>query len=337
MKTGLFTAAWRRPSTMRPGCRTPEPRMTRLRGVASSDAATQTRPRARATARASDVLPIPPGPARHRTDARGPAGAGRATSAGHGSVPRTGAGTGPLEGQQVARLGARREEPEDGLLHAVEDGVAAVENPGNVIPVEPLRLADRPRQVEHQLDPADLGLGSVSAGLERAGEALRELPRGRRPAGRRRRGRSRTARVDTGPPRESRSRRTAVEDNSPWKGRAANLPGAGPGRTVREQPGRGLRPAGRLLEQLERPRLVHDDAPAGDRQVGQIPQMALLRRGHHVRRPRPGGTPRARGRPRPLPARDRRECGVPGGTRRPWTDTPTGPWCPQSPAGASCA
>ena len=95
MKTGLFTAASPRPSTTRPGPRHFDPRMNRPGGFASSDAVTQLRPRAPATARANDVFPIPGGPAKQRTDARGPAGRGRTTSAGHAPVSAGGRGHGP--------------------------------------------------------------------------------------------------------------------------------------------------------------------------------------------------------------------------------------------------
>ena len=70
MKTGLFTLASRRPSTTQPGVRRYDPRICRLVASPSRDTLTGFRPRASAIACASDVLPVPRGPARQRTEAR---------------------------------------------------------------------------------------------------------------------------------------------------------------------------------------------------------------------------------------------------------------------------
>ena len=70
-KTGFLTPASRRPPRMHPGAASSRPRIRR--GVSSSPSVTCTvRPSAPAAATASDVLPVPPGPARHamRTGAR---------------------------------------------------------------------------------------------------------------------------------------------------------------------------------------------------------------------------------------------------------------------------
>ena len=50
---------------------------------------------------------------------------------------------------------------------------------------------------------------------------------------------------------------------------------------------------GRVLEQVQRPCLVHGNGAAGHRQVGESPQMALLRGRDHVGRvPRPASSRR---------------------------------------------
>ena len=59
------------------------------------------------------------------------------------------------------------------------------------------------------------------------------------------------------------------------------------GRTAGEQLGRPVGIDSRVVEQVERPSLIHGSGAAGHRQVGKTPQMALVRRRDHV-----GGVPR---------------------------------------------
>ena len=82
-KTGLFTLASRRPLTTQPGLPRYDPRTCRLVAFPFRDTLTGVRPRASAMACASDVLPVPAGPARQRTDARPLTGPVRTTSVGN--------------------------------------------------------------------------------------------------------------------------------------------------------------------------------------------------------------------------------------------------------------
>ena len=159
--------------------------------------------------------------------------------------------------------------------------MAGVERPRHVTGVEPLGRADRPRQGERQLGPLNLSLGPVGTGPEHPRQPLRDrLPDVARQAGGVEAAGDRA--VDAGP---------AADQGKPHgvdprrDGGARGRPRPDRGRAGRKQTRRGPGPAGGLLEEVERPRLVHDGAAAGDRQVGQLPQMALRGRGDHVRRP----------------------------------------------------
>ena len=57
-------------------------------------------------------------------------------------------------------------------------------------------------------------------------------------------------------------------------------------KTPREQRWRHLGIGGRVVEHVERPRVIHGNCSAGHRQVGEIPQITLLRRGDDVGRVR---------------------------------------------------
>ena len=85
-----------------------DPRSSRSRSSPPSGTRTWGRPSASATATASDVLPVPEGPARQGTAATVPGGAGRTTSAGAPVSPPPGRGPSTVSGPRVCGHAASR-------------------------------------------------------------------------------------------------------------------------------------------------------------------------------------------------------------------------------------
>ena len=187
-----------------------------------------------------------------------------------------------LEGEEVARLGTRPQEPEDAGLDAVEGGVGAAQNLRDVFRVEPLWLGLRPRQVEQHPNPIKLRLGRLGSRTQRVGHSVgQRLVNSTRHTGTIKRP---DGLIDARAGREKTTHR--VEPRT--AGRAGFQSRNDLGRTAGEQLGRPVGIDGRVVKQVERPSLVHGNGTAGHRQVGKTPQMALLRRRDHV-----GGAPRA--------------------------------------------
>ena len=158
--------------------------------------------------------------------------------------------------------------------------MGALQDLHHVMPVEPLRLGLRPRQVEHHANPLDVPLGHGRAGPQRAGQRLRQ-----RVANGRRHGsaiQSPENLIESIAGREEITERVATRGT----GRRSVRRGNGLRGTALEQRWRRLRTGGRVVEQVERLGIIHGNCSAGNRQVGEIPQIALLRRGNDVGRVR---------------------------------------------------
>ena len=189
---------------------------------------------------------------------------------------RASARTGTLEGQQVARLGARPQEPKDPGLGTVEGGVGAAEQLLHVRPVEPLGLGLHPRQVEHCPNPVQRRLGRPGAAAEHASQPVRQrLLHGARQTG-----------AIERPDGLSDARAGREETTLRVEPGSAGCRGVkvrnGLGGTAREEFGRRAGLGGRVVEQVERAWLVHGNRAGGHRQVGESPQMALPRRRNQV-------------------------------------------------------
>ena len=222
---------------------------------------------------ASDVLPVPAGPARQK-NRRPSVNRSRANDQrGQPVRLRPSARTRTLESQQVARLGTRRQESENAGLDAVERGVGATEHLRHMRPVEPLGLGLCPRQVEHHPDPVQLRLGDLGSGAEHLVQPVRQrLVNGTRQTG--------AVERPDGLIDARAGREEATHGVEP---RTAGCAGVQPrndfGGTAGEQPGRPAGLGSRVVEQVERPWLVDGNHAAGHR---ESPQMALLPRRDHV-------------------------------------------------------
>ena len=188
---------------------------------------------------------------------------------------RTPARAGPLERQQVACLGDRAQEAEDGRVDSVKGGVPAVERVRHAVPVEALRRSLRPRQVEHQTETLELRPGGVGTGLEGLDRVLGQtLANGCWQPGP----------VDGA---DHLAARGAGDENIARR-RERRGAGGGGRRAVdaagQERGGRLVGAGGRVMEKTHGPPLVNDGHPGRRRQVRKPPELALPSRGDQVGR-----------------------------------------------------
>ena len=166
---------------MRPAASSSCPWIRRPRGPARDCRRTWGRPSAPATATASDVFPVPPGPARHGTGGGGRRGPGRTTSArrrvrlGSRSAARA------FQGQPAAGLRAGRQRRDEARLDALEAAVGALERLRQARRVEVRRRAPPPRQREDLRRPRVQAPAARRPGPRAGGAGRAPRPRRRRP------------------------------------------------------------------------------------------------------------------------------------------------------------